>query len=82
MTEAEVAALLGGPPGDYRVGSRAMTFAVGLAPAEGNTIKEWRGDQGLAMIEFGPDGRVAVVHFMPAPTQDSLLDRILDLFGL
>jgi hypothetical protein len=81
MTQAEVAAIFGGPPGDYRVGSRAMDFDVGLAPLPGNTLQRWRGDDGLALIQFGPDGRVIHAEFIPPPEM-SLLDRLLDMLGL
>jgi hypothetical protein len=50
------AADVGGPPGDYRVGSRAITIEIGLAPLPHNVLKVWRGDEGMAFIQFGPDG--------------------------
>jgi hypothetical protein len=83
LTEAEVEAVLGGPAGDYRVGSRAVTFEVGLAPPPGHVLKTWRGDDGLVLIQFGPDGRVAAVSFVPTPPlSNSFLDRLLEIFGL
>src|SRR5947209_5208858 len=60
MTRAEVEAILGGPPGDYRVRSRAVTIDVALAPVPGRVLEKWRGDAGIALVQFGPDGRVAV----------------------
>ena len=83
MTQAAVEEIFGGPPGDYRVGSRAITVEIGLAALPPNTMQQWRGDDGLAMIEFGPDGLVRAVQFVPTNNLElSLLDRVLALFGL
>ncbi len=83
MTEDEVKAIFGGPPGDYRIGSRAITFDVGLAALPGNTMQTWRGDEGLAMVQFGPDGRVVHADFFETPQVPlTLWERILMLMGL
>jgi hypothetical protein len=83
MTGEEVAAIFGGPPGDYRVGTRAVTIEVGLAALPGNVMKVWRGDEGMAFIQFGPDGRVAVSQYSVVPRIDvPWYEQILDLLGL
>jgi hypothetical protein len=83
QSEAEVEEILGGPPGDYRRGSRSMTFDVALDAIPPNVLKRWRGDEGLALIQFDPDGRVIAVDFARTPAlSNSFIDRLLDIFGL
>ncbi len=82
MTRAEVEAIYGGPPGDHRVGARLVTVDIGLEALPGNTVQQWRGDEGLAIVQFGPDGRVARADFFVTPRVElSLWDRIRLLMG-
>jgi hypothetical protein len=81
MTRTEVEGFLGGPPGDYRRRSRSLDFDVGLAPLPGNSLEKWRGDEGLALIQFGPDERVIDASFALPPEFDSWWERVLGFIG-
>jgi hypothetical protein len=84
MSRQEVAEILGGPPGDYRIGSRSLTVEIGLDVPPPNTLQQWRGDEGLAFIEFDGDGRVVNASFTDTTNivELSLWDRVLGLLGL
>src|SRR5262245_55967209 len=60
MTQAEVYAILGGPPGDYRTRPHGTNIYLsrmfsGLDPI----IEDWEGDEGSVAVEYEPaaDGR-------------------------
>jgi hypothetical protein len=65
LTQAEVEAILGVPPGDY------STVDLRVAPADRYVFppelraQEWLSDDGCVGIGFGPDGTVAAKHFTP-----------------
>ena len=67
MTQAEVEALLGGPPGDYRTqpGQSVLTAFDAGALAECRA-EQWLGDQGGISVAFDKQDRVGCALFSPA----------------
>jgi hypothetical protein len=64
MTQAEVEALLGGPPGNYgrySTGRRVMTMEAGPHPP-GSVEKVWCDDKHCYEICFDPESRVVSLH--------------------
>jgi hypothetical protein len=68
MSRAEVDAILGGPPGDYRTGptepGRRTVFTLGPPP------ERWLADAGVAYVSFDDAGRVQDLHFSPNEPAD------------
>ena len=80
-SRAEVEALYGGPPGDYRTpGARGVLIKVGKEP--GVDWQHWFGDAGTAAVGFDAQGRVVNTRFMTAPVPDSFFTRALRRLGL
>ncbi len=92
MTEAEVEAILGVPPGVYTAFSTYYTPKTGPSgpltvrhcldmrekyPIAGR--KEWYGNELFIWIDFGPDGRVSFVQSSPARRAD-FIGQLLGLF--
>src|SRR5262249_59202506 len=83
MTQAEVEAIFGVPPGDY------ASVDLFVAPADRYLFprefraQEWLSDEGCVGIAFRPDGTVAVKHFarVSVATQHPKLNRILRRLG-
>ncbi len=79
MTQREVEAILGGPPGDYatRPYNREIGMIVGLhlQNAEDYVSKEWIGDEGIITIEFYKDGTVVWTDWRPF-RQPDIWDRM------
>ena len=77
MTRAEVEAILGGPPGDYRT---RPTQTVDIWMAEGEA---WFGDEGDCIVAFDRGVAVAPAFFYPhEPVRLSPLSRFLWRLGL
>jgi hypothetical protein len=80
MTLADVQAIVGGPPADYRsgpttlgVGSREI-LAGAARPAE---VRTWKTDEATVVVSFDADGHAVVKSFSEASlTGDGLLDRL------
>jgi hypothetical protein len=70
MTQAEVLAILGGPPGDYltRPNGWRRPHAKSLPPAV--LAERWMGDEGDVSVVFTPGGVVADVQFDAVPPDD------------
>jgi hypothetical protein len=71
MTRAEVHAILGGPPGDYRTGPEAPAWGGVLSEgSDGRIVEFWVGDEGTVMVHFyvsGPrKGTVILAKFVDA----------------
>jgi hypothetical protein len=91
MTEAEVVAVLGKPPGwdaspdTGYIGSGPMgywLFPEGWQLPDGDIAKGWISDAGAVCVQFGKDGRVVWSHWMEVfhPDVDSregLLRRMM-----
>jgi hypothetical protein len=82
MSQAEVEATLGGPPGDYRT-PRAGWF---YPPVTDDFLEarweEWAGDRALIDVAFDEQDRVLGAHFLapePSPAE-SFLDRLRRLW--
>jgi hypothetical protein len=82
MTEAEVVAVLGRPPGWYAspdtsyIGSGPMGYWVcpeGWHLPDGDVHKGWISDAGAVCVRFGKDGKVVGSHWAPvyAPGAES-----------
>jgi hypothetical protein len=70
MTRAEVEAILGGPPGDYRT---RPGFGVEGLLHPGRVL--WFGDDGFIMVIFRPGGGVQETKFFDAePGSYNLVD--------
>jgi hypothetical protein len=87
MTQDEVEAILGGPPGDYR----SQTFhevnflagSLGMPPA--GRMEEWLGNEGKILVVFDDKNRVAWKGHpnMTIPVEPpTLLDRVRTKLGL
>jgi hypothetical protein len=77
MTEAEVIALFGVPPGDYASGTSMYTLVGRVAVPEEVRSSDWTSDEAAIEIAFDRNGRVVSKLFnagshMPTP---GLLDR-------
>ncbi len=84
MTRAEVEAILGGPPGDYRSRQGAKAGLPRFVPTPTEVEEVWRWDNGHAYVIFTPAGFVAEASFFePGPTAtatgwlERLKERIL-----
>jgi hypothetical protein len=58
MTEKEVAAVLGGPAGDYTTGPVEIDTLMSNAPVEWAYTREWTVDDGRIVVFFNKDGTV------------------------
>lgn len=69
MTETEVEAILGGPPGDY---STRDLFVMGVETDGGSLsmtrdrIEHWCADEGFLSVGFDSNGRLTWTRFDPA----------------
>src|SRR5947209_8126107 len=59
MTLAEVSALLGGPPGDYRTEDVGPRYPFSYPPG----CPLWQGNEGAIVLKMGDDGRVASASY-------------------
>jgi outer membrane protein assembly factor BamE (lipoprotein component of BamABCDE complex) len=85
MTEAQVTALLGMPPGDYSTRNAAKTASPLSRPGgdEESFTKEWISDEGFIAVEFDNDGKVkGAVFGTAAPAELSWWDRVQGWLGL
>lgn len=78
MTQDEVEAILGGPPGHY-TGMQpvvAMDANSGMSMCEG-MVKEWWGSEGLIQVSFDERGTVLWTRFVEvSPMQVSFVSRL------
>jgi hypothetical protein len=83
MTQREVEALLGGPPGDY--GSpypqEALMTLEGIIAPPGSIERDWRDDENLFEIYFDGNGRVIFKHKRARYSQKGLWDTLLEKAG-
>jgi hypothetical protein len=83
MGQAEVEAILGGPPGDFRSG-RAYNDGESAVDKKGETLEKdrlelWSGNQGRVAVFFTEQGAVrGVVWWKPLHEQPSLAEQIRD----
>jgi hypothetical protein len=77
MSQAEVEAILGGPPGDFRT---AEVFNFGATPSEPVGRREtWSGNEGEIDVDFGEDGVIFSAFTVTMPvTPLSLRERVRD----
>jgi hypothetical protein len=82
MTEEQVTALLGVPPGDYSKSIAAVRGGrYGLLV--GFRQEEWWSDTGVIRVYFNPDGAVAGKHFMDVEVKDKTwFGSLLEMLGL
>jgi hypothetical protein len=77
MTQRDVEAIFGAPPGDY---SSEPTADQPQAPGDRRADwrrEDWATEEGGAVVYFGPDGRVAHVTLWVAPgRKTSKLERL------
>jgi hypothetical protein len=71
MTESEVRAIVGGPPGNYQNQSYSKDDAVGTWVGSTNSKKSirWVGSEGILWVVIGQDDRVMYAVFHPWETQ-------------
>jgi hypothetical protein len=77
LTQSEVEAILGGPPGDY-----ITDPSVGYGYVTGgwvNTSKEWSANDGIVDVNFGDSNSVRWKRFMPTTHYPTRIER---LFGI
>jgi hypothetical protein len=85
MTQAEVEAILGGPPGDYSAayvvygGAMFVIAPHGHGPACREEL--WKEDGVAVVVYFGPDGTVADKMFA-CPAPPTPLERLRGWLGL
>jgi hypothetical protein len=87
MSRAEVEALFGVPPGDYRTKENYlslspppsdMMFGTRVWPPPGSVAEEWEGDAGKFLVAFDPAGRVVAKWNMAyAPRQQTPLEAFV-----
>jgi hypothetical protein len=69
MTKAEVAALLGGPAGDYAANA-VVTYLRGSVGGDATGYYQgtnWWGRGGMIQVQFSEEGRVESAAYYPAP---------------
>jgi hypothetical protein len=70
MTQPEVEAVIGVPPGDYRTRKWGLIIdPVGggtLMMADLHRVESWLGNTGIIHVAFDEDGKVCWKHFVPA----------------
>jgi hypothetical protein len=81
MSQEEVHAILGGPPGDYRTRLAKSPGPFTNGSGEPWLIEVWKGDEGNVLVDYNPpesgeDG-VWVAKFYEAESHPSLFDRVL-----
>jgi hypothetical protein len=78
MTEEEVEAILGGPPGSYEAWPRTRPpfdpsdppyTRAGLLLPDRSIWRSWIGEHGVAWIFFDPSGRVEKASFVEIPPE-------------
>jgi hypothetical protein len=76
MTQAEVEAVLGGPPGDFRTNFNGVYFGSNRPGWRDehrvDRVEEWIGDQGRALAGFNHTGTVeGIISFdvLPLPSR-------------
>jgi hypothetical protein len=86
MTQEQVEALLGVPPGDYSKSIQAVRgnrFGSLGARRQGYRQEEWWSDWGIIRVAFRPDGVVAGKEFLDVDVKDkSWLGTVMDKLGL
>lgn len=68
MTAAEVEAILGGPPGDYRtIPPPRTSFSLGVSLGGYSMVieKDWQGNEGDVLVGFDDTGHVVRKDFSP-----------------
>jgi hypothetical protein len=84
MSQAEVEAVLGGPPGDYA--TRPLVYTRNELEIEGDIwgprSATWRADDGRLLVVFAEAGKVQGTVCIPgsATRQPSLAERVRDWF--
>lgn len=82
MTEQEVEAVLGGPPGDYSSGTMTFVIEGKYRRGEGTEPKDWASDEGHIRVWFG-DGKVAGRQFFDAIViEDPFFNKLRRWMGL
>src|SRR5262249_22209631 len=82
MTEQEVWAVIGAPPGDYSLHEVVDTFGT---PVEGKCCQEWIGNGVSIVVGFDADGRVVdkgEVHHTGYVPRRNWFQKVLDWIGL
>lgn len=84
MTEAEVLAVFGVPPGDYMRSRTIVALRVHGVGRRTGECKEWRSDEGIFLVWFDGDGIVSATNQPLAvmSSDDSLLDKLRRWLGL
>jgi hypothetical protein len=76
MSQAEVEAILGGPPGDFTTG--AVIHDPGIAVLSGPLVRveAWTGNEGQILVCFDQQGAVWISSYQTGTTPPSLADRV------
>jgi len=83
MTQSEVEAILGVPPGDY-AGGKARHPTLELPPGEGSPLwrrEDWRSNEASIAVFFDPDGVVVNKVGTWWASEASWSDRVLQWMG-
>jgi hypothetical protein len=84
MTQPQVEALLGVPPGDYAKALLSVRGSRYLYPGNGergSRLEEWWSDTGVVRVLFGPDGTVADKEFLDVE-ENSWFTNLMTRLGL
>jgi hypothetical protein len=77
MTQSEVEAIFGAPPGDYSSGPKADRPQAPADRRPDLRREDWTTEEGGAVVYFGPDGRAADFTLWVAPgRQTSKFERV------
>ena len=68
MSHAEVEAILGGPPGDFRTAFVDYWMSPRLPPPDGGRMEDWLGNGGAISVAFDEQGVVRWRGFFEANT--------------
>jgi hypothetical protein len=82
MTQAEVEAVLGGPPGDYALQPLVYTRIETVGDLRGPRSATWRADDGRLEVVFDEEGKVRGMTCLPgsATRAPTLSERVRDWF--
>jgi hypothetical protein len=82
MTRAEVAAIMGGPPGDYHTPGRECSYDYSFLHPGNSTSEEWIGDEGLVLVAFDAEGRAVANLFVEVHQEETVFDKFRRWIGL
>ncbi len=80
LTEAEVSAILGAPPGNYN--HTGFTPPAGLLELHPGARKMWVGDRILVVVWFNAEGLMHTCNVSGVPMPGSAFDRLRRWLGL